>query len=58
MATYLPHVLGLAFSIVTVVYDGWGLPLVDKLIFGWWGFYALNILYLIGKGVRESKKVS
>lgn len=58
LATYLPHVSGLVFSIVTVTYDGWGIPLVSKLIIGWWGFYVLNILYFIGKNAQESKEAS
>ncbi len=50
------HVVGLAYSIAFVVRGGH--PLMSKFIFGWWAFYALNVFYLIGQKVRESKKAS
>lgn len=53
----MAHIAGIAVSI-GAVYNNWGTPLTDKLIFCWWGFYVLNIFYLIGTKVRESKKAS
>lgn len=54
---WIPHFLGVAASIVTVLVTD-GTQLTDKLIFGWWGFYALNVFYLIGTKVQTSKKAS
>ncbi len=49
------HFAGVAGSIVAVCLTD-GTPLTDKLIFGWWGFYILNIFYLIGSKVRGIPK--
>ncbi len=50
------HFIGVLASIVAFG-DGWGPPLVGKLIIGWWGFYILNLFYMIGREAR-AKKVS